>query len=224
MLNFIADIGTNHNNDIAALKLLLKFAKGNGFKFAKIDKEINIENLFDGLNIFDYQEAFDYANSIGINIYFSCNDCDSADLLSMYTNICEISVKKSKDSDFIRYIKTKFKYIIISVNNIDLDEITELFYSHDPHLIIYRQEKNSKNKPNLSYIKQIKNKIPRLNIGYNNNIDNISSYVAVTQGINYIERSITLDKNLFGDGHISALEPMEFKKYIKKLRYAKSLL
>ena len=223
MLNFIADIGNNHGNDIRALKLLLKFARECGFKFAKIDRDINIQNLFDGLNIFDYREVFDYANSLGINMYFSCNDYDSADLLSSYTNICEIPVEKSKDNNFIHYIKKKFKYIIISVDNIDLDEITELFYSHDPHLVIYRQRKKL-NKLSLSNVRQIRDKLPRLNIGYNNNTDDISSYVAVTKGVNYIERSITLDKNLFGNGHISALEPMEYKKYIEKLRYVKSLL
>ena len=223
MLNFIADIGNNHGNDIRALKLLLKFAQECGFKFAKIDRDINIQNLFDGLNIFDYREVFDYANSLGINMYFSCNDYDSADLLSSYTNICEIPVEKSKDNNFIHYIKKKFKYIIISVDNIDLDEITELFYSHDPHLVIYRQRKKL-NKLSLSNVRQNRDKLPRLNIGYNNNTDDISSYVAVTKGVNYIERSITLDKNLFGNGHISALEPMEYKKYIEKLRYVKSLL
>lgn len=223
MLNFIADIGNNHSNDIKALKLLLKFARECGFNFAKIDNDINIQNLFDGLNIFDYKEVFDYANNLGINMYFSCNDYDSADLLSSYTNICEIPVEKNKDFNFINYIKNKFEYIIISVDNIDLDEITELFYSHNPHLIIYRP-RNKLNKLSLSNIRLIKDKIPRLNLGYSNNVDKLSSYVAITRGINYIERSITLDKNLFGDGHISALEPMEFKKYIGKLRYVNSLL
>lgn len=223
MLNFIADIGNNHSNDIKALKLLLKFARECGFNLAKIDNDINIQNLFDGLNIFDYKEVFDYANNLGINMYFSCNDYDSVDLLSSYTNICEIPVEKNKDNNFIHYIKNKFKYIIISVDNIDLDEITELYYSHDPYLIIYRP-RNKLNKLSLSNISIIKDKIPRLNLGYSNNVDKLSSYVAITRGINYIERSITLDKNLFGDGHISALEPMEFKKYIGKLRYVNSLL
>ena len=109
------------------------------------------------------------------------------------------------------------------MDNIDLDEITELFYSHNPFLIIYRP-RNNLNKLSLLNIRLIKEKIPRLNLGYSNNDDKLSSYVAITRGVNYIERSITLDKNLFGDGHISALEPMEFKKYIGKLRYVNSLL
>ena len=223
MLNFIADVGNNHGNDIKALKLLLKYAHECGFNYIKIEKYINIQNLFDGLDIFDYREVFTYANNLGINMYFCCNDYDSADLLSSYTNICEIPVGKNNDNNFINYIKNKFEYIIISVDNIDLDEITELFYSHNPHLVIYRP-RNNINKLSLTNIRLIKDKIPRLNIGYCNNTDKLSSYVALTKGINYIERSITLDKNLFGDGHISALEPMEFKKYIGKLRYVKSLL
>jgi len=226
MLEFIANIG--HISDIKSLKLLLKFAKESGFNFAKIDGfsvDEQFNDLFSdsiGMSVVDYEDIFTYADSLGISLYGSCYDYKSVDLFSNYTNICEVPVEKIDDMDFIRYVKNKFRYLILKVDNSDLDLIKDLYYSFGPHLIIYEPIRNLRK---LSGINKIRHNLGILHIGFcDNSEDPIPTIVATTQGISYIEKSVTLDRNLFGHRHIYALEPSQFESFIKKVRYASSLV
>ncbi len=104
------------------------------------------------------------------------------------------------------------------MDNCDLDLIEELYYSFGPHLIMF-EPVNTKVK--LSSLNNIK--LGNLYTGYSDNNDNpIQTIVATTQGVSYIEKPVTLDRNLFGNA--SALEPTQFKTFIDKVKYVRSLI
>ena len=229
MLEFIANVG--QITDIKSTKLLLKFAKESGFNFAKFDA-ISLPDAFDSLAITgesssslvmasDYKDIFKYANYLGISLYASCYDYDAVDMASRHTYICEIPVEKINDREFIRYVSERFQYVIIRTDNCDLDLIEELYYSFGPHLIMF-EPVNTKDK--LSGLTQIK--LGNLYTGYSDNNDNpIQTIVAATQGVSYIEKPVTLDRNLFGNTRTrDVIEPTQFKTFIDKVKYARSLI
>ena len=213
MLEFIANVG--QITDVKSTKLLLKFAKDSGFNFAKFDA-ISFPDLF--VMVSDYRDVFKYANSLGISLYASCYDYDTVDMASQHTYICEIPVKKINDREFVRYVSARFQYVIMRMDNCDLDLIEELYYSFGPHLIMFEPVNTKVKLSSLSHIK-----LGNLYTGYSDNNDNpIQTIVAATQGISYIEKPVTLDRNLFGN--TSALEPTQFKTFIDKVKYARSLI
>ena len=219
MLEFIANVGQITN--VKFTKLLLKFAKESGFNFAKFDA-ISLPNSFDSfIMASDYKDVFKYANSLGISLYASCHDYDTVDMTSQHTHICEIPVEKINDREFVRYVSARFQYVIIRMDNCDLNLIEELYYSFGPQLIMFEPVNTKVKLSSLSHIK-----LGNLYTGYSDNNDNpIQTIVATTQGISYIEKPVTLDRNLFGNTRTQGvIEPTQFKTFIDKVKYARSLI
>ena len=218
MLEFIANVG--RITDVKSTKLLLKFAKDSGFNFAKFDA-ISLESFDSLVMSSDYRDVFKYANSLGISLYASCYDYDAVDMASQHTYICEIPVEKINDREFIRYVSARFQYVIMRMDSCDLDLIEELYYSFGPHLIMFEPVNTKVKLSSLNHIK-----LGNLYTGYSDNNDNpIQIIVAATQGVSYIEKPVTLDRNLFGNTNTQGvIEPTQFKTFIDKVKYARSLI
>jgi len=215
MVNFIGDIGYNHNGDLKAMKMLMKLGSEAGFKFIKfrISEKLNFD-------MFDIHEIFDYANELNIKLYSAIDDYGMADYLAPYTDVCEIPLERNNDKDFINYIMKIFPVVIFSVDSLDYDYLENIYYSYAPTIFLFNATEDNCNTKDIRRIKEMNNMF--FGFKYNND-DIIPHIVAITNGCHSIERSITLCKNLKGDNHKNSLEPDGYEEFIEKLRFAKSL-
>ena len=71
---------------------------------------------------------------------------------------------------------------------------------------------------NLNYIKWIKNKWER-EVGYSGHeFGLVTTFAAVALGASWVERHITLDRNMWGSDQLSSVEPTGLIKLVKGIR------
>lgn len=184
----IADISNLHNGSIVKVKDLIFKCIKSGYNYVKISQyKLNnmtysnnsIETIHGNITVDEYldklkfkDEEINYLSNITkdkIKIYSVVCDKKSIDLMSKYTEICEIEYSTS-NSLIINYANTKFKKVIISIIEPTVSDIIDLYYKY-PFIIIMI------NTQNLSVIKDLK--IGNIDIGYYNNTEalHIVSYV-----------------------------------------------
>ncbi len=72
---------------------------------------------------------------------------------------------------------------------------------------------------NLDYINWLSNKYPTKEIGYSGHeYGLVTTYAAVAMGATWVERHITLDRNMWGSDHKSSVEPSGLIKLVKGIR------
>lgn len=215
MVNFIGNIGFNHNADLKAMKTLMKLGAEAGFNYLKFNTCDTID-----FDMFEIHEIFKYANELNIKLYCSIDNVITADLISQYTDICEIPLEKNTDNELINYIRSRFKNIIFSIDNIEFDYLEDLYYSYGPQMFLFNATENNCNTKSIKKLLLLNN--VKFGFKYECN-DLIPHIVALTNGCEFIERNITLCKELKGDNHKNSLEPNEYGDFIDKLEYANSL-
>ena len=180
MVQYIANIGFNHNGDINGMKTILKLCKEEGFDLAKFNiKKDTGKYEFD---IFELTEIFQYADEIKFKVYPCCFDIETVNYLSGLTDTCEIPVEKMNDIYFINYVRSKYEKLIFGINKLDIDYIENLFYSYGPFLSIYYI--GNSNGRNLKNLLILKNKYTKLKLGLcSNKLNDISNIVGITNNI-----------------------------------------
>ena len=79
-------------------------------------------------------------------------------------------------------------------------------------------------KTNLNVIELYKNRFS-YPVGFSDHtLDSISAVTAVGLGARVFEKHITLDKNGIGPDHFYAMNPIEFKSYVKSIKSSFSSL
>ena len=215
MVNFIGNIGFNHNADLQAMKMLIKLGGEAGFNYLKFKTCETID-----FDMFEIHEIFNYANELNIKLYCSIDNVIRADLISQYTDICEIPLEKNTDKEFINYIRSRFKNIIFSIDNLDFDYLEDLYYSYGPHMFLFNATQKNCNTKSIQKHLLLNN----VKFGFKYECDDLIPHiVSLTNGCKFIERSITLCKEEKGDNHKNSLEPHEYSDFIDKLQYANSL-
>jgi N-acetylneuraminate synthase len=72
---------------------------------------------------------------------------------------------------------------------------------------------------NEKFIKYLQNKWPNKEIGYSGHeYGLVTTFSAVSMGATWIERHITLDRNMWGSDHLSSIEPSGVLKLVKGIR------
>ena len=245
----IAEIGSNHNQDLGLAMKHIDAAKEAGvdavkFQTFKADKHISkyaempdylkgydsLHDLIKSIELNrDWQKPLkDYAEEKGLIFLTSPCDYDAVDQLE------EIGVVAHKvasfdlpDLDLIRYIAKTQKPILLSTGLADWMDIQRA-------VNVCREEGNEKillfqctslypAPANLSNLRAINTMRDAFNLvtGYSDHTlgDNIS-IVAVAMGASAIEKHFTLDRNLSGPDHAFAIQPDELKVMVRKIREA----
>ena len=163
------------NYVIESYYLGVEYIKINIKKKNNLKKKFNnkeIETRYGLINIDEYEKQYildenkiSYISKLckkyEIKLYTVVDDIESIDLMSKYTDICEIE-KTTLNYKLYNYAKTKFSKIIISVVEPDLEEVTDIFYSYNPYIILINTKRN------IKILKKIKNKIGSIKLGYTN--------------------------------------------------------
>jgi len=243
----IAEAGLNHNGSLKLAKELVDAAKKTNcdavkfqtfkpssrisskmkaVKYAEtvIGLEETLDDMFNRLAMpFDEQEElFDYAKKIGIEVFSTPFDFESADFLEkMGVNVYKIASFDLVNLPLIEYVASNGKPMIISTGMSNLGQIEEAVNAvqsaGNPNLILLHCNSSYPAAPeemNLAVINNLQ-QIFKIPVGLSDHTFGVSvSHTALALGANVIERHFTLDRSFEGPDHILSSEPEEFAELV----------
>lgn len=245
MVNIISEIGINHNGSIELCKELIMLSKVAGADFVKIQKrnpdicvpehqKNKLKNTPWGeMKYIDYKwkiefteeqikELCEYSNQIGITFFASVWDTDSAKLMSKYTKIAKIGSASITDIELCKLTRELFDFVIISTGMSTEEEIENAVTYSKPDVIMHTNSTYpcKVEDLNLRYIEHLKEKYGNHSeIGYSGHeYGLVTTYASVALGSTWIERHITLDRNMWGSDQQSSIEPSGLIKLVKGIK------
>jgi len=243
----VAEIGINHNGDMAICKQLIDCAKESGcdaVKFQKRDiNKVYTKEFLDsprespwgktqreqkqGLEFteHDYWEIDDYCKKLGIEWYASAWDLNSQDFLKKFE--CKYNKVASAMivyEDLLRVIAKEKKHTFISTGMTtyeDIDKAVKIFQqegcSFELMHTVSTYPMDDKNA-NLKLIETFRNRYS-CDVGYSGHETGIAiSTAATTLGITSLERHITLDRAMYGSDQSASLEPSGLRQLVGAVR------
>lgn len=240
----ISEIGINHNGDIELCKKMIMLSKIAGSDYVKIQKRdpdicVPDEQKYKKRNTpwgemfyIDYKhkiefseeqikELVDYSNNLKIKFFASVWDKNSVDIMCKYTNIGKIGSASITDLELCKHARNNFDTLIISTGMSTEKQIEDCIDVCNPDVVMHTNSTYpcSVKDLNLRYIQWLINKYPNRSIGYSGHeYGLVTTYASVALGAEWIERHITLDRNMWGSDQTSSIEPSGLIKLIKGIR------
>lgn len=245
MVKIISEIGINHNGSVELCKKLIMISKMAGCDYVKIQKrnpdicvpdhqKSTIKNTIWGqMTYLEYKhklefnedqivELFKYSNSLGIELFASVWDIDSALIMSKYTKIAKIPSAMITNLELCKYARSMFDMLIISTGMSNEEEIARCIDCCQPNVIMHTNSTYPcpVNELNLNYIVHLNQLYgSKSEIGYSGHeFGLVTTFAAVAIGAKWIERHITLDKTMWGSDQQSSVEPVGMFKLVKGIR------
>jgi N-acetylneuraminate synthase len=233
MVKVIAEIGINHNGSMDLCKEMMMLAKVAGCEYAKIQKrnpDVCVPEKqklkpkstpWGDMTYIEYKhkiefseeqivELIEFGKQIGIELFASTWDKDSVDVMAKYTNIGKLGSASINDLELCKYAREKFDFLIISTGMSTEEEIEECVKVCNPDVIMHTNSTYPcpEEDLNLRYIEWLKQKYPNKEIGYSGHEYRLqTTTAAVALGSTWVERHITLDRNMWGSDQKSSIEP-----------------
>ncbi len=243
-VNIIAEIGINHNGDMELCKKMIMLSKVAGCDYAKIQKRTPDlcvpenqkmkmrDTPWGQMTYIDYKkkiefneeeicELIEFSKSIGIEFFASVWDLPSVDLMSKYTKIGKIPSALINDIELCKYARSKFELLIISTGMSTEEEIEKVIEESNPDVVMHTCSTypSPMEELNLQYITHLKNKWEDREIGYSGHeFGLVSTFATVALGVKWIERHITMDREMWGSDHKASVEPIGLFKLVKGVR------
>lgn len=249
----IAEIGINHNGDLALAKRLIDMAVIAGcdaVKFQKrtVDKVYTEEYLAqprkspwgdtqraqkEGLEF--GKEAYDeidaYCRDKGIEWYASAWDIDSQKFLRQYNcKYNKVASAMLTSDELLEEIAGEGKYTFIATGMSTLDEIKHAVDIFEKHHCPYELMHCNSTYPmpaedaNLKLIKTLAD-MYQCKVGYSGHeAGTLVSTCAVAAGATSIERHITMDKTMYGSDQKASIEPYELCRLVKDIRETEKIM
>jgi len=240
----IAEVGINHNGDIELCKRLIMLSKVAGVDYVKIQKrnpdlcvperqKTKRKNTPWGeMSYLEYKwriefndaqiaELMAYSKQIGVAFFSSVWDLDSVCVMKKYTNIGKIPSALITNLELCRAARDAFEILIISTGMSTEEEIEVCVAACRPDVIMHTNSTYPcpVEDLNLRYIEHLRAKYPSAEIGYSGHeYGLVTSFAAVTMGVQWVERHITLDRTMWGSDQSSSIEPSGLIKLVKGIR------
>src|SRR5215204_5060597 len=241
----IAEIGINHNGDVAQAKRLISVASAGGCNAVKFQKR-TIEVVYSpeelakprespfgdtngdlkrGLEFGkeQYQEIDRFARDCGVPWFASCWDEASVDFIDQFNPPCyKIASASLTDDKLLRHTRAKGKPIILSTGMSTLDQIdhaVEVLGKDDLILLHTCSTYPSQYEElNLRVIPLLRERY-QVPIGYSGHETGLASSVAAAaMGACIMERHITLDRAMWGSDQAASLEPNGINRLVRDIR------
>ena len=254
----IAELSANHNGDIQNALNTIKAAKEIGANCIKLQtyradtitldckkKDFMIDGgtLWDGKNLYElykeaytpwewHKELFEYARSLGIDIFSSPFDKEAVDFLEQFNpSAYKIASFEITDYELIRYTALKMKPIIISTGIATIDEIQDaidICKKVGNNNIVLLKCTSSYPAPledaNLIMIPNLAQTFEVISGFSDHTLGSTAPIVAVTLGAKVIEKHFILDKSIGGADADFSLDKKEFKEMVEAIRDTEKLL
>jgi N-acetylneuraminate synthase len=240
----ISEIGINHNGDMDLAKKLIMISKAAGAEYAKIQKrdpdlcvpEHQKDKMRDTpwgrIKYIDYkkkiefnekqiQELCEYSKDIGINFFASVWDCNSVDVMCKCADVGKIPSALITNLELCKYARQKFEFLIVSTGMSSEDEVDACIDACNPDVIMHTNSTYPcpVEDLNLRYIEHLKKKHPTKEIGYSGHeYGLVTSFAAVALGATWVERHVTIDRNMWGSDQSSSIEPSGIFKLVKGIK------
>ena len=241
----IAEIGINHNGDIAVAKRLIDIAAGAGCDAVKFQKRtVDVvytpeelakprENPFGATNgdlkrglefgEKQYEQIDAYCRKKEIPWFASCWDEAAVDFIDVYDPPCyKIASASLTDDALLKHTRAKGKPIMLSTGMSSHDEIHHAVQvlGKDDLILLHSCSTYPAyyEELNLRVIPVLKQQygVP---VGYSGHETGIASSVAaVALGACVIERHITTDRSLWGSDQAASLEPSGITRLVRDIR------
>ena len=172
------------------------------------------------------KELVEYSNNLGIDFFASVWDSDSVDVMAKYTRIAKIGSASITDIKLCKYAREKFNFLIISTGMSTEEEIENCINACNPDVIMHTNSTYPcpVEDINLRYIERMNEKWgPKSDqgssIGYSGHeYGLVTTFAAVAMGCTWVERHVTLDRNMWGSDQKSSIEPSGLIKLVKGIR------
>ena len=245
MVKIIAEIGINHNGDINLCKKLISLAHIAGADYAKIQKRnpdvcvpekqksVMRDTPWGRMTYLDYKhriefneeqikELVEYSDSLGITFFASVWDKDSVDVMAKYCKIAKIGSASITELDLCAYAREKFDELIISTGMSNEEEIRACVDACHPDVVMHTNSTYPcpVEDLNLRYMEYLSAKYcNKREVGYSGHeYGLVTTFAAVAMGAKWVERHITMDRNMWGSDHKSSIEPSGLIKLVKGIR------
>ena len=241
----ISEVGINHNGSMDLCKQLIMLSKVAGADYVKIQKRnpdvcvpehqksVRRQTPWGEMSYLEYKyrmefseeqikELCDYSKDIGIEFFASVWDIDSAKLMSKYTRIAKLGSASITDYKLCEVTRELFDVVIISTGMSTEEEIKLAVEASKPDVIMHTNSTYPcpVEDLNLKYIHYLKDKYgENAEIGYSGHeYGLVTSFASVAMGATWVERHVTLDRNMWGSDQSSSIEPSGLIKLVKGIR------
>jgi N-acetylneuraminate synthase/sialic acid synthase len=246
----IAEIGHNHQGKLETAKKMFKTAKECGADAVKLQKRDN-RSLFtktgytrpyDNPNSYgetygehreflefgrdEYKELINYAREIGVTLFATAFDFNSADFLAkLDMPAYKLASGDLKNIPLLTHIAEFQKPMIVSTGGGTMEDVNRAYDAVMPinqQLCILQCTAGYPaefNELNLNVITTFRERFPNTTIGLSSHDNGISMSVAAYMlGARVVEKHFTLNHTWKGTDHAFSLEPTGFRKLVRDLR------
>jgi N-acetylneuraminate synthase len=241
----IAEIGINHNGDMALAKKLINVAAAANCDAVKFQKRtVNVvysaeelakprESPFGETNgdlkrglEFDedaYKEIDRFCREIGITWFASCWDEASVDVIDQFAVPCyKIASASLTDDALLRHTRDKGKPILLSTGMSTIEQIDRAIETVGQRDLILMHTTSTYpsaiSELNLKAIVTLRQRygVP---VGYSGHeVGVATSVAAAVLGACAVERHITLDRAMWGSDQAASLEPNGISRLVRDIR------
>lgn len=249
----IAEIGLNHNGDVALAKQLIDVAAdagANAVKFQKRTPEIATpEHMRDtpretpwGTMTYlayrhrvefdraQYIEVADHAVVRGLDWFASPWDLPSVDFLEDLNVVAhKVASASLTDTALLQALRDTGKPVILSTGMSTMAQIDEAIeVLGTDRLVLMHATSTYPMEPeeaNLRMIPTLRDRFPGVPVGYSGHERGLQiSLAAIALGAVAVERHITLDRTMWGSDHAASLEPAGLQHLVRDIRVIETAL
>jgi N-acetylneuraminate synthase len=248
----IAEIGINHNGDLAIAKQLIDVAYEAGCQAVKFQKrtpeistpdsqkDIPRETPWGTMTYLDYKRRIEfgddeysqigaYCQNLGIDWFASPWDVPSVEFLENHNVIAhKVASASVTDVELLEALKNTGKPIILSTGMSTMDEIDKaVSILGSDNLVLMHATSTYPLDPaeaNLRVMDTLRGRFG-VPVGYSGHETGLQiSLAAVGMGANALERHITLDRAMWGTDHSASLEPGGLARLVRDVRVIEQAL
>lgn len=251
MVKVIGEIGINHNGDLNVAKKLIDISALSGFDYVKFQKrdvdlcvpehkknELKKGTPWGDITYYEYKKKVEfsrdeyieidkYCKEKGVKWFASVWDVNSIDFMKEFCNIVKIPSALISNTEVLKKARASFDTVIMSTGMSTEDQIKKAVNECKPDVIMHTNSTypTPLNEMNMEYIEWLKDKYHDIKIGYSGHeFGLIQSISTVLMGVSWIERHITLDRNMWGSDQKASVEPVGMFKLIKGIRETEQAL
>jgi len=243
----VAEIGINHNGDMAICKQLIDVAADSGANCVKFQKrdidQVYTQEFLDspresqwgatqreqksGLEFSteQYQEIEDYCKKRRLEWFASAWDINSQKFLRQFNSkYNKIASAMIVHTELLKEVASEGKHTFISTGMTTYDDIqtaVDIFRKAGCSFELMHTVSTYPMKDkdaNLNMIKTLRKKFD-CNVGYSGHEVGLAvSYAAAALEISSLERHITLDRSMYGSDQSASVEPSGFKQLVGAVR------
>jgi N-acetylneuraminate synthase len=249
----IAEIGINHNGDLEVAKRLIDVAAAAGcdaVKFQKRTPELCVprdqwyerrQTPWGEMTYLDYRHRVEFDRAAYEQIdrhcrsrsmlwFASCWDEAAVEFIEAFEPPCYKAASASlTDLHLLRTMKSTDRPLMLSTGMSTMDEIERSVMSAGTEDLLIAHSNSTYPCPveilNLSVIRTLQARYPYCPIGYSGHESGYAATLAaVALGACFVERHITLDREMWGSDQSASLEPAPLAELVRAIREVEAAL